>query len=473
LHAPDAALNPRDWVQPLRLNRRDDAALRKEEALAAGVELVEDPKWIPPVMEEQDKTKVAPGSVAKLDGMRKPFQKKTQRIFQTDESAASLQLSREERRPYLLEDSHEPATSKDRQRWIGRFEGGQTGSAITNTTSRYVLFLLTEDPSGGNGKMQVVSVDRSYKFTQKRLSKFKDVEQADQEERLFSSWLPKLTLRQFTRRVKSKYEDRWANRVKVEAGPSTSKVKTEPGAPRIKTEDLAVPKRFTAVHGENKRRKPKVAGDDQSDGEFDFDEEFQDDEEGAGGYMDDNALMDESEAKELAEKIKKDQKGGLVGDGADKDELFDASDSDEERRKLNKAGKEALKLLKKQGRNEYMDSDDELEVCCVLKAQMACSGSSRRKKSRRRNRPKQPSSPNPALERLDLPPSPLRAPTRRPQLASSPSARPLPPDPVPRRHQRCRARSARPRTWTASRTRGKSRARPRCLRSIPKRPSDC
>jgi hypothetical protein len=181
-----------------------------------------------------------------------------------------------------------------------------------------------------------------------------------------------LTFKQFTRRIKSKYEDRWAHRTKSEvSGASSSRIKADPGTPRIKEEELAVPRSFTAVHGENKRRlNGKGKRNDQSDSEFDYDEEFQDDEEGAEGYMDDNALMGDAETKELAEKIKKDQQGGLgeifdrsaAGAGEVEDDLF-GEDSEEERKRLNKTGKEAIKLLKKhERREEYMDSDEELEV---------------------------------------------------------------------------------------------------------------
>ena len=140
--------------------------------------------------------------------------------------------------------------------------------------------------------------------------------------------------------------------IKLENG---TRVKLEPS-----TSASAVPRAFSAVHGEARsrlmrggahsgRRKP---GREEGDyDEMDFDESFQDDEEGAGTYGDD-AAMDDEDAKLAQERMKQDQRGGIGSDDA-----AEASDAERES-KLDVAGKQAKKLLKKHEKKTEYDSDD-------------------------------------------------------------------------------------------------------------------
>lgn len=113
---------------------------------------------------------------------------------------------------------------------------------------------------------------------------------------------------------------------------------------------MAEPVRFSAVHGQSRGRVKKEV-DDEFD-EVEYEEEVQDDEEGAGTYGDD--IMEEEEAKILEERIKRSQRGGnhLSGDvdTTQAEQEFSKAESS----KLNRAGKRAQKLLRK-----HKNSDDE------------------------------------------------------------------------------------------------------------------
>lgn len=97
------------------------------------------------------------------------------------------------------------------------------------------------------------------------------------------------------------------------------------------------------------RRKVRGGGD-QDDDEFDYEEDFQDDEEGIAKIDD---LADEDETKELEERIRKEMRGAERPDEIPDD----AEEEDEE--ELTGTGKEVKKLVKKADQTGNYESDDE------------------------------------------------------------------------------------------------------------------
>ncbi|CAH7688075.1 hypothetical protein PPACK8108_LOCUS22977 [Phakopsora pachyrhizi] len=128
--------------------------------------------------------------------------------------------------------------------------------------------------------------------------------------------------------------------------------------------------KFTAVHGggnlmgedEDEDVKPKLGQDGDFD-KVDYDEEFADDEEGAGNLN--NEAMEEDELRELEERMKREMlAAGRAGyeekdrDNmiVDKDNLFGKRDN------LTKEGKAVKKLLmRKADNNDVYNSDDDVK----------------------------------------------------------------------------------------------------------------
>lgn len=329
-------IDPRQFTTPVHLSRPYSLQEREIRTRDIG-----DAVMMPSdkSKEEMDESLVAPADKKRIEG-RKFGMKKTQRVYQTEASAIARTIAREERNPWLLEDS---TRGKAHQRWVGRVEGGTaslggvddggTGGTSAKKGGNYMLFVM--DDQSDTPQMQVLPVHRWYKFFPKPLIKNLDAEEAERE---------------FTKRAKAKSEDRWGvrnRRVDEARSRGEPRVKGE-----VKEEDSAPSRGFSAIHGE--RRNTRRRDEDQYD-EFDFEDEFQDDEEGAGQYGDD--AMDADEAKELEDRIKKNQRGAIPF--GEVQPVSDDVDPDDERQ-LDPTGKQAKKLLKKLEKVEYAsDSDDD------------------------------------------------------------------------------------------------------------------
>lgn len=361
---------------PVMLNRRDERALRdegqakqeddaSETADAAALTTAAQGKHA-----GRDESLVAPGpgTSRNADGTggpavaairkRRPFEKKTSRVFQTDASLASRKLARQEQYPWLLEDA------SGKERWVGRMTGssaglggindGATGGTSATKAGSHVLFRVRDTEAG----MDVLPIDRSYRFAPKQSSRNADADEAELEVRRtpfrehkfsFEIWnsnyfmLTHALYVQFERRSKSKVADRWGQRTKAKAQQS--------GLAGAKDEPLADPVRFSAVHGQRKGGRVKKEAEDEFD-EVEFEEEMQDDEEGAGTYGDD--IMEEEEAKALEERIKRSQRGGNHLSGGVDTTQAEEDVAQGDGQKLNRAGKRAQKLLRK-----HRNSDEE------------------------------------------------------------------------------------------------------------------
>ncbi|KAK4056226.1 transcription factor IIF subunit tfg1 [Microbotryomycetes sp. JL221] len=321
------------------------------------------------------------------------FKKKIRRVFVSSEEAR--RLKREEWMPWVFEDD------EGNERWIGRLEGGagesasamkdvrtgkdsfsakadakgtgNTGWRPTSTSnetggggSSYVAFV--NDPSKDG--FQVVPVHRWYKFSHDPKYVTLGTEEAEEE---------------YERQQKSHETERWAMHkrtgvampsaanIKTSSKPSTSQPTSSSGGPAIRSRLLnrtevaqreqkasdraARTKMTTVVKGggaESGRGRKGRSGQDQEqeDDEFDFEEDFQDDEEGVAKIDD---LADEEETKELEERIKREMRAANRYEG--QPEVDD--DEQEEDAELTGAGKEVKRLVRKSDKSGTYDSDDE------------------------------------------------------------------------------------------------------------------
>ncbi|GAA6010935.1 hypothetical protein JCM11491_004608 [Sporobolomyces phaffii] len=357
--------------------------------------------------EQLDPTLVGRGTSGLVSGSRARgpggmFKKKTRRVFVASEE--SRRLKREEWQPWVLEDDD------GHERWIGRLEGGagevdlQGGKSQQQANgkaslkgwrpaanasdaggggSSYVAFVF-----GDNGdEFQVVPINRWYKFNQG--PKYLTLAEEEAEE-------------EWNRQQKTKETERWVMHKRVAPIPNPNAGSTESSAaaststaPTLTrtTTTAATSSRPPGGRGGNLRDrmiarsavgikvddddaddhgKPRLkavisattgtgggaraaargrgGGGDQDDDEFDYEEDFQDDEEGIAKIDD---LADEDETKELEERIRKEMRGAERPDEIPDD--VDRDDDDE----LTGTGREIKKLVKKTDKSGAYESDDE------------------------------------------------------------------------------------------------------------------
>ncbi|GAA5990655.1 hypothetical protein JCM10908_003173 [Rhodotorula pacifica] len=344
-------------------------------------------------------------------GPRGQFKKKFQRVYVASEEAR--RLKREEWQPWVLEDdegrerwvgrleggageiggsankkggenaggaasdqgriapstSTGNGTSASLEGWRPAAEASATGGG----GSAYVAFVF-----GDNGdEFKVVPINRWYRFNQGPKYLTLAEEEAEAE---------------YARQQKSKEHERWTMRRRAaplsapasgsatpRAGPSgqstasasalrsrmleRSTVGTKPDPDDGDVDDLGRPRIRTVISAtsggagggnDNLRggRGPrKRGGQDQDDDEFDYEEDFQDDEEGIAKIDD---LADEEETRELEERIRREMRAAERPD-AIPDEPAEA-DGDEG---LTGTGKEIKKLVRKSDKTGVYESDDD------------------------------------------------------------------------------------------------------------------
>ena len=167
-------VDPRAFLQPLSLSRKDERALTAQEvaAVAAAEAKPEDSLTAP------DDPAAAAASAATTDKPKKGWgqNRKTKQVYQNAASAVARRIQAEERHPWLLEDAS-PGPSKGHQRWTGKVEGttgdmgglddGASGGTSKSKGNSYVLFLLNTDATSAT--MQVMPARRTYRFTPRPL----------------------------------------------------------------------------------------------------------------------------------------------------------------------------------------------------------------------------------------------------------------------------------------------------------------
>lgn len=175
------------FQRPVKLNRRDERALREEGQEQRDPATPTEAQVKNP---DRDESLVAPGPSGSRNGpslaaaaarKRKPFEKKTSRVFQTEASLASRKLARQEQYPWLLEDA------LGKQRWVGRMVGGSaglggindgaTGGTSATKAGAQVIFRVKQSNNG----MEVLPADRTYRFTPKLTSRNADADEAELE----------------------------------------------------------------------------------------------------------------------------------------------------------------------------------------------------------------------------------------------------------------------------------------------------
>ncbi|EGG04395.1 uncharacterized protein MELLADRAFT_78308 [Melampsora larici-populina 98AG31] len=330
----------------------------------------------------RDDTLIAPGSGSQPRVKATAFKKKTKQVFIAADQTARM-LRKEEYQSWLLEDGAMTGS----ERWIGRYEsaGAAAGSsenassaltrASPNDAPNYVVFRLNE----AGEYFQVLPCHRFYRFTQRPNY---DTLGADEAEAAYEK-MQKPTTKEDV--------GRWFMRRRGAAGPSgpspashpvkregsvkpsildDSKLSFGPQSTRPQVEVISHVNgrrgNFTAVHGANSRRndededeKPHLGQEGDFD-EFDFNEDFADDEEGAGNLNDE--AMEEDELKELEERMKKEMlAAGRAGDEERTRQDMDLDKEDDDKEDLTKEGKAVKKLLMRKTDNEFYESDDEVK----------------------------------------------------------------------------------------------------------------
>lgn len=343
------------WEEPIKLNRKE---LRREEPgsssqVPAGHMLGPDGKPVIGadgniVMVDADGRPIAKdgGEVQSKDkdkgkaGGRKKFQKKTRQVFLVPE--AIRQLRREERYPWVMEDA------KQNEMWVGKLE--EVARAET-----HALFMPAAQEF-----FKFVPANRWYKFQKKPKHRVLGLEEAEavmariQKNKDPERWL-------LHRKKEKKLSSETSEMFKAEAEnrvvPGSSSLVYSSGQSRA-VGGRALRTTNRGAHGgggdddddEGGPRRKKEENDMEGDlDEQLFDDEFADDDE-AGP-----ADMDEEEAKELEERLKREYKSA----NKTREGYVDESESEDGESQLTKDGKSLKKLMRKLEKNAAYDSDEE------------------------------------------------------------------------------------------------------------------
>ncbi|KAI8455990.1 hypothetical protein BY996DRAFT_8455262 [Phakopsora pachyrhizi] len=347
----------------------------------------------------RDDSLVAPAPASQPKLKTQAFKKKTKQVFIASDQLARM-LKREDYQSCLLEDSLTGG-----EKWIGRFESagagsGPASSAATTGSSKvptyeasnYVVFCL--DKNGEN--FTILPCHRFNKFTHCPNYDTLGPEEAEAAyEKMQKTTTKEDVGRWFMRLRGAAAGSNSMNPINQSTGNSSSigistsdfkqKQSLKPSIfdeskislgsasrPQVKAVSVFGGRKgkFTAVHGggnlmgkdEDEDVKPKLGQDGDFD-EVDYDEEFANDEEGAGNLNDE--AMEEDELRELDERMKWEMlAAGRAGDEekdrdnmiVDKDDLFGKRDN------LTKEGKAVKKLLmRKADNNDVYNSDDDVK----------------------------------------------------------------------------------------------------------------
>ncbi|KAI9484739.1 hypothetical protein BDB00DRAFT_853846 [Zychaea mexicana] len=228
------------------------------------------------------------------------FKKRTKQIYLAKED--TRQLKEEEHKPWILEDYD------GQNSFTGTYEGGQR--------SDYVFFVV----SGNDFK--VVPVDRWYKFQAKRNFRTFTLEEA--EEQLKSQ--------------QKREQNRWMMLKRNKA------IADDEDEAKVSTK---VKRRASDDEDESGRQKSRHDSDID---DLDFDDVFQDDEEGGAEHE-----AEDEDVKDSKERLKRETKGYTLGGEDDDDDQQDTEDLN----KLTSEGKQMKKLVRNLEKNRAYDSDEE------------------------------------------------------------------------------------------------------------------
>ncbi|KAJ1948353.1 transcription factor IIF subunit tfg1, partial [Dispira parvispora] len=262
-------------------------------------------------------------------------------IFLADEKA--LQLRDEEKCPYLLEDFDR------KELWTSQLQNGQPNTA-------YVLFMLMEDG------FRVVPVDRRYKFTSKLSYSTLSTEEAEEQLKL-------------SQKERKDISSRWLMKRRTKKGEEgTGEATGKPAIPSVLSRVLATSEQSRDNTGDFGRSRPRTVeaedfgdmfeDDDVDSGtlrnkqrrqghrgdgdELDFDDDFQDDEEGFGEYE-----PQDEEVKEATERAKQ-QVRDFIHEEDDEDEFETVAQPEND-----ESTKELKNLMRNIEHNKAYESEPE------------------------------------------------------------------------------------------------------------------
>jgi transcription initiation factor TFIIF subunit alpha len=324
--------DPSQFTRPVRLHRRyarDKQETGQPSDAPPGVddkerELYNARRAERQAEREANQALIAPtGTLTKKAQGKKKNQKVVEDVYYNESNPRqqkAAQLRYEETKPWHLEDYDSKNT------WIGTYQEPMSSSSV----------LLTVDI--GVGGFNMTPIERWYKFTPtNRL----DTMNAEEAEKYMSAGVK---------------PDRWFLKTQVgqeEAKQQEVKVKRE-RMNAMKKAELVENEGYAAVKDEGEFYNP-----DKDDLDFEFNDEFQDDDEGA---MFGN--LEEDEAKDIERRIREEMRGANISAPGLKNTELDFDEEEtrqkmEERAQRKREKRMKKQLIKKERKMEYEDDSDE------------------------------------------------------------------------------------------------------------------
>ncbi|KZS91230.1 Rap30/74 interaction domain-containing protein [Sistotremastrum niveocremeum HHB9708] len=301
------------------------------------------------VVQPKDKQKPLPSKAGGPGGKKMPFKKKTKQVIPIPEEQRKMR--KEERFPWVLEDG------SGKETWTGKMD------EVMDKNSHWAFFMpMVPTPTHNYDHFLFVPAHRWYKMQKRPHYRTLGLEEAEEEiARMQKSKNPQHWL---MRRKGKQISDASAATFKAEAEGRTgglgesSQISASgftqgPGGRRLKAVDYGQRGRFEEDDefgdSEGRRRKKEQGGEGEID-ELEFEEDFADDDE-----QGDPDPMDDEEAKELEERLKKEYRQANKTNEA----YVDGPDDDDDDQHLTGAGKDMSKLIKKIDRGAAYISDGE------------------------------------------------------------------------------------------------------------------
>ncbi|KAI4102095.1 MAG: hypothetical protein LQ339_004768 [Xanthoria mediterranea] len=317
--------NPDDFTRPVRLHRRDPRipVPGKDDSAAAGEnggidekqkEMLEAQRAEKRRQQELNMAQIAPSGNTGTQ-RKNNYGKKTQQIYrndQTDEQRAASRLRYEEAMPWHLEDFDNKNT------WVGTYE-----AALSDT---YAVLML-----GSDGNFRMVPVEKWYKFTSKNNFKTLTIDEAEELLKKPALQAKMLSKTHKARIAAEEAQKKEGGAVLRSHGMFLGKFESDGPKATIKSERAA----------------------DADDLDFDEDR-FADDEENP--YLE----IPEEDAKEIEEKVKRDQLKANFFDNRDEKEADEEEKVQQKEKELERLhGKTFKRSLMKREKNYIYDSDSD------------------------------------------------------------------------------------------------------------------
>ncbi|KAI8384985.1 uncharacterized protein BYT42DRAFT_564292 [Radiomyces spectabilis] len=295
------------FSRPVRLQRKDANYVPLRER-GTETDTVESPSEVRGPKTSADTSLIAPmGGATRNKNML--FKKRTRQIFLAKDDVR--ELKEQEQKPWILEDY-------DGQNcFMGTLEGAQR--------SDYVLFVLTDND------FKVVPVDRWYKFQQKRNFKTLTLEEAEKQ------------LNTHQKRV----GQRWMM-LKREKEAEDEKEEKNTGKKSTRFKIVDDDEKFETDEDDTSHRRRSQHDSDLDD--LDYDDDFQDDEEGGAEHE-----IEDEEIKDSKARIKRETKDYMSDEQEDDDVQLRVTGGS----KLSSEGKQMRRLVRDLEKNRAYESDEE------------------------------------------------------------------------------------------------------------------